>query len=333
MTYTNFNSTTLSGDITAGTTSIGVTNGSIFPTSNFNLLIEDELVFCTSRSSNTLTCVRGVDGSTAAAHSSGTRIYLLLSGSYTNRNLITRNKLQHVFTSGAGGGGGSSIETGLVADLPTAGTAGNLYMSSNGIYSYLDNGSSYDKFGITNKFVEPLESEFAWANQGSYTADDTHGGIFLQSAGNTTDNIAGMLKAVPSAPYTITIAFIPMYIAVNFTNAGIFLRNSSNGKILVFGFSNGGIIVQWFDSYTIFNGSVYSGSSTPISSNIMWLRLTDDGSNHKFSWSTNGLHFFEIASDGNNDFLVPTHVGFYLNHIATGGARRCGMHLLHWDEV
>jgi hypothetical protein len=69
---TNFGRTTLNGNINDSTTSVVVTDGSVFPaTGNFRLNVEDELMLCTSRSTNTLTVTRGIEGTSAAAHSTG----------------------------------------------------------------------------------------------------------------------------------------------------------------------------------------------------------------------------------------------------------------------
>lgn len=70
--------TTLSGSITSGSTSIAVVDGSKFPaTGNFRIRIDNEYILCTARTGNTLTTTapnRGIEASTAAAHSSGATV-------------------------------------------------------------------------------------------------------------------------------------------------------------------------------------------------------------------------------------------------------------------
>ena len=50
-------------------TSVVVTDGSVFPAGgDFRILIDDELMLCTARSTNTLTVARAQEGTTAASH-------------------------------------------------------------------------------------------------------------------------------------------------------------------------------------------------------------------------------------------------------------------------
>src|SRR5256885_3732978 len=78
----NFATSALSGAITSGSTSIGLTggSGSNFPsTGNFVIVIDTELILIASRSSDTLTVAsggRGYDGTTAAAHNNATTVQL-----------------------------------------------------------------------------------------------------------------------------------------------------------------------------------------------------------------------------------------------------------------
>jgi len=78
--FANNASSTLDGAIDDSQTTITVDDGSTFPDSgNFRLICESEYMLCTARSGETLTVVRGIEGSTAAAHTSGTRISHILT--------------------------------------------------------------------------------------------------------------------------------------------------------------------------------------------------------------------------------------------------------------
>lgn len=68
---------TLDGAVTAGATSWPLLDGSDWPaTGDFRARCEDELVKVTARSGDTLTVVRGQEGTTAAAHPSGALVKL-----------------------------------------------------------------------------------------------------------------------------------------------------------------------------------------------------------------------------------------------------------------
>lgn len=78
--FANNASSTLDGAIDDSQTTITVDDGSSFPDSgNFRLICESEYMLCTARSGNTLTVVRGIEGSTAAAHISGTTLSHILT--------------------------------------------------------------------------------------------------------------------------------------------------------------------------------------------------------------------------------------------------------------
>lgn len=79
--YTNAQTTTLNGSHNNSTTSIVVNDGSTFPSAYFRILVESEIMFCTSRSSDTLTVIRGQEGTTAASHGNGVQCdHILTAG-------------------------------------------------------------------------------------------------------------------------------------------------------------------------------------------------------------------------------------------------------------
>jgi hypothetical protein len=77
--YKDFATSALAGNITSGATSLSVTGGSggSFPTTNFVIVIDTELMFITSRATDTFTIgTRGWDGTTAASHNTGATVQL-----------------------------------------------------------------------------------------------------------------------------------------------------------------------------------------------------------------------------------------------------------------
>jgi len=53
--------------------------GALFPTTNFHITIEDEILLCSSRTDDVLTVVREQEGTTAAAHASGKAVELRIT--------------------------------------------------------------------------------------------------------------------------------------------------------------------------------------------------------------------------------------------------------------
>lgn len=66
--FTNNAQSTLNGAINSSVTSVVVVDGSSFPSGGFRIIIEDEILYCLTRSSNTLTVVRGAENTTPASH-------------------------------------------------------------------------------------------------------------------------------------------------------------------------------------------------------------------------------------------------------------------------
>lgn len=84
--FLNEADTTLNGAIDNSTTSIVVTDGSIYPTDgDYRLGIRSEIVKVTSRSSNTLTVVRGVDGTSPSSHPDGALVSAIITQEATDR--------------------------------------------------------------------------------------------------------------------------------------------------------------------------------------------------------------------------------------------------------
>ena len=73
--HQNFGETTVAEALDASETVITVADGSVFPSSGtFAVVVDDEIMHCTSRSTNDLTVVRGADGTTGVTHDNGAAI-------------------------------------------------------------------------------------------------------------------------------------------------------------------------------------------------------------------------------------------------------------------
>ena len=77
----------LAADITSAVTSLTVTagEGTKFPsTYPFPITIEDEILKCTNRSTDTLTVERAQEGTTAAAHATGKAVHLRITAKFAS---------------------------------------------------------------------------------------------------------------------------------------------------------------------------------------------------------------------------------------------------------
>ena len=74
----------LASQISAEATSLTVASGegARFPTGNFHISIEDEILLCTQRTNDTLTVQRGREGTTPAPHGAGAEVQLRWTAAY-----------------------------------------------------------------------------------------------------------------------------------------------------------------------------------------------------------------------------------------------------------
>jgi hypothetical protein len=260
----------------------------------------------TSVSGTTFTVTRAQESTSGAAH---------LNGAYVNQTLTVGALNQ--FRS-------DNISTGTTASLPAAGTAGRLYLPTDGPYIYQDNGSSWGAFGPVYALTPPVSGNFSWVNQGDATLDTSNGAmtIVCPSSNGSAESHRLRVLSIPSAPYTATFGLM-----MNFPNpssqlvlCGPTLRLSGSGQFITFSFrTDSGDLNFTLDKYT--NATTYSGSSYVASAqklnflngSITWLRIQDDNVNRIFSISKDGYHFQQVFSVGRTDFITPDQIGIDLN--------------------
>jgi hypothetical protein len=103
--FVNNAQTTLNGAINNSVTSLVVTSATGFPTvGNFRLLIDSEIMLVTAVSGTTFTITRGIEGTTAASHSSGAPVTHILTADAL-KNIIT---VEQYFLALAGGASSSA---------------------------------------------------------------------------------------------------------------------------------------------------------------------------------------------------------------------------------
>ena len=314
--YKNNAASTLNGAINNSTTSVVVTSAASFPTSgNFRILIDSEIMLVTSVSSNTFTVTRAHENTSAASHSNGAAV-------------------THIFTAGAIDAIRSDqISRGVASARPTVGVPGNLYFPTDDFVVNHDNGSVYGSFGPVFKLTPPVDGDFAWVNQGSATVVATANTIRLNSpSGDSSFNYRCRVKTAPATPYTITAAFM-WQIKFNATNSicGLMFREVATGEIIGGGpFQNDGngrrLVVFKMNSATNFNATLFDLGQGQ-GSGVQWLQISDDGTNRIWRWSSNGLDWIQLNSEGRTTFLTADQVGFFTNNDSTG------LTLLSWEET
>ena len=321
--YSNSASTTLNGAIDNSTISVIVTSATNFPTTGqFRIIVESEIMLVTSVSGTTFTVTRGAESTTAASHADTTTV----------THILTKGMLDQVIADNVGAG--------AFASIPASEKAGKLYLGELNLHR--DSGSAFLPYGPMFPFTMPVNGDFAWINQTTNSdVTTTYGSVYLYSQDQTNgEQCVIRKKAVPTAPYTVTIAFIPNFNPSSgsvVVNGGLVLRESSSGKLAALTLINRGLgkyqynANKW-NSPTSFSATTSSGDVTPLGP-VVWMRVVDDNTNRIWKVSGDGQNFIKFYSETRTNFITPNEIGFYINNYGTSGAGfESGINVLHWKQ-
>lgn len=290
---TNFATDTLNGAINNSTTSVVVNTGSLFPSSgDFTVLVDSELMLCTARSTNTLTVVRGQEGTTAASHSNGAVIKLVLS----------KAALENFF--------GERISMGGYASRPSTPRNGYLYYAND-----VDLGWQYD--GGNWNLIHPMFVPYSkrvdltgWsnANLGTSTWTNYNGAYNVAAPTSSGDNHRIYYKALPSAPYTLNAILRNPNVSQQFTGHGIGLYDGTKLFTITDFQDNTGqtVSVDRYNSVTSFLANNYRQQHWQ--GGYLWVKIIDDNTNWKFEFSQDGNTYNTVYSVARNTHLTATNV-------------------------
>lgn len=318
--FTNQAQSSLNGAINGITTSVVLVDASKFPSAgNFRIVCESEIMLVTAVSGNTLTVIRGYEGTSAASHNSGTGV----------SHVITAGALDQFRIE--------NLNSGTVAGTPAAEKAGRLYYTTNSSYIYRDNGTAQIPWGPAFQMTEPVLGSFTWVNQGGATAVSTNGGIYMQKTGaSSAENHSFMVQSV-AAPYTLVAGYSTI---ANMTNpyglTGVYLYNSGSGKNIMVRFGGcdnytKSLFIQQFNTVGGTN-SVTFGSNANANwyhgmGGMYWVKITDDNTTRRYYIGSDPNHFMQFASEASGTFLTADKIGFGVNAFNAD----TGIWLQHWS--
>lgn len=268
--HVNNAQTTLQGTIGSGDTSIVVADGSVFPSEgDFRIVIDFELMLVTARSGNTLTVVREIESTVAASHNDAVDV----------KAVVTEGALEKFWEDHKG-----------------------TYIASSSLPNRL----------FTTTGTPATEASFTWFNQGTATADDLDdGSILLTTPAGSGNNWRGKYVTPPSTPWTVTAAFTGLWLqnGSTYPQFGIAIENSNDGKLVCFskhhrGGQSPGLQLVKMNSYTSYNSSYIDLRSMHALTDLFWMRVENDGVNHKFSISIDGVEWLLIHTVAYDDYLT-----------------------------
>jgi hypothetical protein len=302
----NATETALDGSINNSVTSIDVDDGSVFPsTGNFRINVEGEIMKVTARSSDTLTVVRGQDGTSAASHGDDAPVMQVISPQ--GFDALQKDNIGHW--------GYSSLPplNKLVAD-------GGVTLLTASDFSWVNQG-------------------------GASISDDNGTILLSMPTSTTTEAMRVLTRSAPSTPYTYITAFQPNIPVEGSPGRSQFFtgfRESSSGKMVTLilecsqntnGRAYRFCILNW-DNATTRNGTVpVAESFISLLHPVYWMKVEDDGTNLKFYLGMEGVEWIQILSVGRTAHMAggPDQViwgGNCPNNAGYGGYVR----LLHWSK-
>lgn len=282
-------------------TDVTVADGSVFPaTGDFRVRVEDEIMLATSRASDVLTVVRGVDGTSAVTHPTSSDIKAV----WTSESIIDTVKQLDVIGSADGGGGESVLRPFRLLDINN---------------------------------VTLTASDFTWVNQASSSvADENWGGLTATIAENSGDWKL-FYKAAPTPPYILTaqISWGPgLFVSSSGTTMGIGFATSVDGKFIVGANEIGDQSNGWrFTDVGTFSAAVATFNRQPDhDAQSLWVQIEDDNTDLYFRFSNDGINFFTYAKDPRTAFITagPNRIAWVFR--STNGLTNRFMHLNSWIE-
>lgn len=313
--WKNLATSPLDGNINDSVTSLDVIDGSKFPaTGQFRVKVDDEIMLCTARSSNTLTVTRGVDDTTAASHLDTEDVI----------HILTEFALQQMFEDNINylpyASVPSTPERKGRLILPTDNSAILLAKDSSDFYLYGD---------MQGPFAGSLLSDFATA--ANIGADDTltqkgkHWHWY--NAGTTPggENLRTRTASIPAySTWTIKAALDVQYpVLQNYNQFGIVVRENSSGEMITFAMHPRNDGASYYASYKWSNYTTGSAYFTHYNQfgKMAYLKMQYDGTNFLFYKSNNWVDWVLCHSVSATDHFggAPDQWGLYINPYNASG--------------
>lgn len=285
--YSNAPSTTLNGAINSAVTSLIVTSGSAFPASQFRILIDSEIILCTSRSANTLTVLRGQEGTAAASH-------------------LDLAAVNHILTAG-------SLDELRLDMLDVVG----LVPKTTSLSADDDEFDDESFNGWTEVATTPALTK----------TEQSHHMNFLIPTGTAAAQFYGYMKAkAPSAGNWVQAGFRFSSAAPSYPMAGVMIADGATygaGKQTILRWSpvERTYALSGFTNYNNFANAAASqgGIEGHYAEAAIHLRLTWLGSNNYDGHvSLNGVHWLKLFSSVGVGTMTPTHMGFGVSSWGAG---------------
>ena len=233
--------------------------------------------------------------------------------------------------------GVAKVTRAAYASPPASPSAGDIHLVTDGPLSFIYTGSIWTPIEL-NGLYEPMPAVagFTAANAGGRTTSSTDdkGGIVMSCTdGTSAIDIRSIRKAAPAAPYTFKVHFRPAFASTNYSFAGMLLRASGSGSIVIWGVGHNGnafqVLCRRYTASTTAANPTYTQSGgdfvlqtfpSLLAGNGIWLQIRDDNTNRIFEVSTDGYTFLSLLTETRTTFITPDEHGLWIApNVAVGG--------------
>lgn len=295
----NFAATYLPSGIGASDTTITVQDGGSLPaTGNFRIAIDNELILVTDRSGNNLTCVRGIEGTAAAAHAANAVVVPVLTA--------------------------AGFENIVKERIPLS----NKYAPIGAIFNDSGNRSSASLFSWVNQGSASLTEDGDGIYITSPIAVEEVVRFLEKTAPSTPYNyiLRVRLAAGTHNPSSLGVGAFFRETSSGRIIEYAFRENNASSNIQV--------ALNYWNSATSLSSSA---GSSPVfcASDSIFLKIENDGTNLKFHVSCDGVNWLQVFSKSKTDFMTsgPNRVGLGIyQQSASSGLPNIIGHIAHWSK-
>lgn len=295
----------------AGSSFPATTNGGFRVTVSNSDGTNAEVMLCTSRSTDALTCSRG---SSCTFESPAPSLLTHAVGSIVSHNLTVG---AHDQTRA------DQIRTTFSGSLPTDGRQGDILIPSDDVVVSVNNGSNFLP-GWSNYPLRgsPTAQTWSWYNQTSASVTTRSQSIVLKGTANSGSSIQGRTFAVPSTPYCALFTLIPYIPYANYPFVGPgFTDGTKVSLVYLIGINPATNTIGFYTQGAYYSTATASASGLSLSEAFMvgpslpvTFALQDDGTHRKYGISfDNGLYIAQTYSETSNTNVTPTALGFFIN--------------------
>lgn len=269
-------------------------------TGTFRALIEAEIVWVTAVAAHVWTITRGQEGTSAVAHSDNTAIYVILTKEAADRFVSFQSAT--VETSNR------RIVNFDAQGFDVADNSGNTCVDITG--------KRTSNWGET--IVKPVYADYTFDGHsvtGTPTATQQGRSVYIYHPGTNGDSNVEFYKTSPATPYSMIAKIKSFSLAWGFVSIGIYMGDGTKFKRVVYQHNNNQITVDRYTAWNTFSITNVAVTCSVFSQPFEWMKVRDDGTNHKLYVSPDGQNWMELFSETRTTFTTggTNRVGFTLN--------------------